>query len=267
MAGHFTPSTFELDCLWGVIESVLRIRKRHQLFSWAQGILQSVLRHELLICALAANSPGAVRAEIVAAVQTPSDQLEAIRNAHPGLVAQLARIWEAGHLEPFALSVDAPNGSIDPLVRQTMQATGLRNLAVHGSFDRNGNATTLFAFGQLPERPSAIQLGALEVLVPYLHGAFLRVHMDARPTLRPRAAAQDLTGRELEILRHLQGGHSNTEIGRVLAISPLTVKNHVQKILRKLRAQNRTEAVAKGLSLELLQVQHGSARVPGDQMA
>jgi DNA-binding CsgD family transcriptional regulator len=62
-----------------------------------------------------------------------------------------------------------------------------------------------------------------------------------------------LTGRELEILHWVYEGKSNMEIGMILGISGLTVKNHVQNILRKLNVQNRTQAVAKGLSLNLLQ--------------
>jgi DNA-binding CsgD family transcriptional regulator len=47
-------------------------------------------------------------------------------------------------------------------------------------------------------------------------------------------------------------GKSNIEIGMILGISGLTVKNHVQNILRKLNVQNRTQAVAKGMLMQLL---------------
>ena len=50
-------------------------------------------------------------------------------------------------------------------------------------------------------------------------------------------------GRQIEIMRWVHEGKSNIEIGLILGISALTVKNHVQKILRKLNARNRTEAV------------------------
>jgi DNA-binding CsgD family transcriptional regulator len=42
---------------------------------------------------------------------------------------------------------------------------------------------------------------------------------------------------------------SNQQIGVKLGISALTVKNHVQKILRKLGASNRAQAVAIAMSL------------------
>jgi len=51
-----------------------------------------------------------------------------------------------------------------------------------------------------------------------------------------------LTNRELQVLRHVALGLSNREIGRSLGISIETVKEHVQNILRKIEASDRTQA-------------------------
>lgn len=60
-----------------------------------------------------------------------------------------------------------------------------------------------------------------------------------------------LTPRESQVLRHLALGLSNEEIGRSLEISVETVKEHIQHLLRKLPANDRTQAavwaVSKGL--------------------
>lgn len=60
-----------------------------------------------------------------------------------------------------------------------------------------------------------------------------------------------VTSRELQVLRHIALGLSNREIGRSLGISVETVKEHVQNILRKVNAVDRTQAavwaVKKGL--------------------
>jgi len=60
-----------------------------------------------------------------------------------------------------------------------------------------------------------------------------------------------LTNRELQVLRHVALGLSNREIGRSLGISIETVKEHVQNILRKIEAADRTQAavwaIKKGL--------------------
>ena len=61
-----------------------------------------------------------------------------------------------------------------------------------------------------------------------------------------------LTQRETQVLRHIALGLSNKEIGRSLKISVETVKEHVQNILRKVSATDRTQAavwaVRKGLA-------------------
>jgi DNA-binding CsgD family transcriptional regulator len=50
----------------------------------------------------------------------------------------------------------------------------------------------------------------------------------------------------------MREGKTNAEIAEVLAISPLTVKNHVQRILRKLDAANRAQAVGLAIQRNLL---------------
>ncbi|MCL4262921.1 MAG: response regulator transcription factor [Anaerolineae bacterium] len=61
-----------------------------------------------------------------------------------------------------------------------------------------------------------------------------------------------LTERELEILSLIARGCSNYQIADRLVISVGTVKGHVNHILSKLDAQNRTQAVARARELELL---------------
>jgi DNA-binding NarL/FixJ family response regulator len=60
---------------------------------------------------------------------------------------------------------------------------------------------------------------------------------------------EELTGREREVFQLLAAGKSNTEIADVLVISVFTVKSHVKKILRKLGAMNRSEAIYRYLEI------------------
>jgi LuxR family maltose regulon positive regulatory protein len=61
-----------------------------------------------------------------------------------------------------------------------------------------------------------------------------------------------LTPRELEILALMADGASNQEIAGRLVVTVGTVKGHVNHILDKLGARNRTEAVARARELGLL---------------
>ena len=62
--------------------------------------------------------------------------------------------------------------------------------------------------------------------------------------LAERLPAEELTARELEVLRLLAEGKPNKIIGADLAISEVTVKSHVQSVFRKLNVLSRTEAIA-----------------------
>lgn len=53
-----------------------------------------------------------------------------------------------------------------------------------------------------------------------------------------------LSKRELEILELISGGYSDKEIAYRLKISARTVQTHVTRIVIKLNARNRTNAVA-----------------------
>jgi len=65
------------------------------------------------------------------------------------------------------------------------------------------------------------------------------------PLARLDGPFADLTRRELDVLRHLVRGRTNTEIAAELYVSPGTVKTHVKNVLRKLGVANRAEATSR----------------------
>jgi len=64
----------------------------------------------------------------------------------------------------------------------------------------------------------------------------------ARRPSQPLGEAEELTQRELEILRLVAEGHSNSELAKMLWVTEQTVKFHLSNIYRKLNVSNRTEA-------------------------
>ena len=69
----------------------------------------------------------------------------------------------------------------------------------------------------------------------------------------PRALASlGISPRELRVLEELAAGHSNKEIAARLHVSPHTVKTHVARLLEKLEAKRRTDAIARARELGIL---------------
>jgi two-component system, NarL family, response regulator YdfI len=72
------------------------------------------------------------------------------------------------------------------------------------------------------------------------------------PPAQPAPALDDLTPREIEVLRMLAEGLGNREMASRLGISDHTVKFHISSILDKLGAATRTEAVTMGIRMGII---------------
>ncbi|MBS7560390.1 MULTISPECIES: response regulator [Pseudomonas] len=63
---------------------------------------------------------------------------------------------------------------------------------------------------------------------------------------------QALTARERQVLGLVAGGFSNREIGEKLGITTGTAKAHVERVIGKLGASDRTQAAVRGIALGLV---------------
>ena len=78
-------------------------------------------------------------------------------------------------------------------------------------------------------------------LDPVIQQRLVAAVTDAAPGNRP--PPDDLTAREIEVLKLIAAGLSNTEIATALVVSGATVKTHVNHILAKTGARDRAQAV------------------------
>ena len=94
-----------------------------------------------------------------------------------------------------------------------------------------------------------------------LLGVIRSVH-SGRRHIPPEVAAklaefmgdEDLTARELDVLRLIREGYRNKQIADQLTISENTVNFHIKNLMEKLRANDRTHAVTIALRRGLLQI-------------
>ena len=70
--------------------------------------------------------------------------------------------------------------------------------------------------------------------------------------LSERPAPDDLTQRELDVLREVALGHTNRDIAVTLGVTHETVKTHVARVLGKLQVENRAQAIVQALKRGLV---------------
>jgi transcriptional regulator EpsA len=244
-----------LESLLLNIDTSMRVHSRHQLFGWAQGMLQSLVKHELLVCALRGPRPTAYQVDCLASPWIDPEKVAEAFRRDAALLAHLVADWTGAEYHPVVYG--AGGGSLARGAFATeLQRLGAESVISHGTYDSLGRPVSLFVLAAIPGDLGSEHAFLLELIVPYLHLAWMRSQLRA-PLEESGASAKSvdpLTAREKEILRWIHLGKSNFEIGTILGISPLTVKNHVQKILRKLNVQNRTHAVGRALELRILDV-------------
>jgi two-component system, NarL family, response regulator LiaR len=76
-----------------------------------------------------------------------------------------------------------------------------------------------------------------------------------RQILQAPALPDDLTPREVEVLRQLALGLANKEIAHALSISEETVKSHVGNVFGKLQVENRSQAIVQALKRRLVKLE------------
>jgi len=81
-----------------------------------------------------------------------------------------------------------------------------------------------------------------------VHAGQKRIPPDVAAELAEHAMDDELTEREIDVLKLVAAGNANKQIADRLSIGNLTVKSHVSSILSKLGANDRSHAVTIGLT-------------------
>ena len=88
-----------------------------------------------------------------------------------------------------------------------------------------------------------------------VHSGQKRIAQEIASDLAEHTGEDDLSEREIEVLRLIAAGNANKEIAVQLDLAEDTVKRHVTNILAKLRANDRTHAVTIGLKRGIIELQ------------
>jgi DNA-binding NarL/FixJ family response regulator len=147
-------------------------------------------------------------------------------------------------IEPDVVIVDetgTPDNALARIAEIRAALVDVKIVLLTASMDESwlAKATTAGIDAAIRKTPQAVSLGALvrEVMAGNVYHAFAQPQAKSEP-----AQATGLTTRELEILRLVAAGASNSTIGAQLWITEQTVKFHLSNVYRKLGVANRTQA-------------------------
>lgn len=251
------------ECLLRIIEAAPQVCRRYQFFVWTQGDLQRWLPHKIVVCGAYDREHRDVVFDIFNSVPLPDALAMALKDPRSPLISAALQAWRKGRQQPLRLKL-AQIDHHDSL-SSTLLSEGYEQLLIHG-LSRPGRPEELesfFLFAQPGQPYGDDSIQSLGMLLSCLHLTYQRVCVTERQMSSPRLASTPqvtsiyqrqaaITLREREILVWVRDGLSNQQISEKLGISALTVKNHVQKILRKLGAANRAQAVAKAMTMNAL---------------
>jgi len=261
--GSEEPLSEHPHVLVRALEASVEVRRRFQFFGWVQSYLQPLVRNHLVVCGAYQRARRDLVFETFNSIVVPSQVIAMTTSSNSRLMRALIDGWIAANGRPVMFRL---NGRSDPgsaAEEEVLLRAGFEELLVHGVArpQRPAELESLFVFAAADRLHTALERSHLELILPYLHATWLRVqatehemagNRDAVPLLRRPFHRAPITEREAQVLMWVREGMSNQQIGDHLGISVLTVKNHVQKILQKLSAANRAQAVAKAMALNLL---------------
>lgn len=264
-----------------LVETAHAVHRRYQFFVWVQSQMRALVPHQLMVCGAYQRQSRSVVFDTFHTVVMSSELLSCITDPEGDFTRALSDAWVAGRGQPVRVMLAELRGEAVRSALALQQELGYRELLVHGVSrpQRPEEIESLFIFGGPAEAEGGSRrLVCLDLVLPQLHRVWQRVIINEHELLRPaahatvtssapaevqRTSARTLTVREVQILEWVRDGSSNQQVAEALAISPLTVKNHIQKILRKLGASNRAQAVARAMSVGLLDAQRLPAAQPG----
>ncbi len=176
---------------------------------------------------------------VIGSARDGEEALSKIRSLRPDLIVMDVKMPRLSGIE-IAKSLENESG-VDVLF---YSAYGDRAI-LSEAMDAGGKGFLL------KESPLADLIRALKMISegkPYIDP----ILAGAIASSEEEAPVKNLTKREREVLRHLADGLTNEQIGKVLFISPETVRTHLRKAMAKLGAENRVKAVALALRSEII---------------
>jgi transcriptional regulator EpsA len=262
-------------------EASLLIRQHKDLLLWLQGGVQMFLPHEVLIAAWGDFSSREITFDVMSTLPgIRTESFYELGKKRPGSIASCAMTtgnnssgtcgvipfvkemrerWRTFGQSPCVSDWSSRGYSASLACTSCNHDLvsvmgGVKSALVHGYADQRGNLECIYVFLSSADLSEHQYSRAARFFLPYIDHGLRRVELlplqvsSRELTVLPPDSSPDdsgLSAREQEIMDWVRIGKTNYEIGMILNISAFTVKNHLQRIFKKLDVSNRAQAVSK----------------------
>lgn len=232
-----------------VLVGCTRVQTAGELMQLIEGPCRAVLPHEAMLCGIGGISRQGNHIRKMLHVNYPMAYFEPLRGEDGRLDSPLMRRWRAT-LEPQWFQSGRDDDQVPAEWLRLFNRFDLRNTIAHGVLDLGGVFSSFFIFSRMPGEIGQEQAFLMKLLTPHLHFALVRVLATIDEVQSPPGKHRKaLSARQREILHWLQEGKTNWEIAKILGLSELNVKYHIDQIFLKLEVRSRAHAVAKARDL------------------
>lgn len=231
----------EEEYLLSAMASSLRVKSPRLISDWLQGYLFALLPFGFLSCIhtknfgqpLSTNSYScSASLDFNRSQQKTVDQfaLDLLNKLHDGV--------------NFPLLLDASQAMFSQPEYQEIFPTIDSKLVLVGRAVLS-SSSYFFVFTAVQSQVDRHKLAyLLDLMLPHLYMAMMRASANDFALQDSGESQFVLSAREIEVLQWVAKGKSNQQIADLLYLSPFTVKNHIQNILKRMGAKNRVEAAS-----------------------
>jgi len=242
-----------------LISESIEIKTHSEFLAWAQGTLQEFLPHELMISAWGDFSLGIIYYDIISPI--PGARTSIMPDKDMTLfLKRLYTYWISKDRTPSQLisdrSVIRCRDIQDEQLKNNLQ--NMNSALLHAIKDVRGGSDSFYVLLSSNTDIAPNRKKIFHQLLPYIDATLRQIEYFPDQTSDAQSVeivnnesvasiqnVMKLSERESQIMGWVCSGKTNVEIGLILDISSFTVKNHLQRIFKKLDVVNRSQAVAK----------------------
>src|SRR5436853_615203 len=136
----------ELESLKLNMDASLRVHARHHFFTWTQGVLQDLVKHEALICALRNAEPMSFQVDSFSTSPLEPAIFSDMFRQDTSMVPHIIKTWEENSYRPVVCETGAASQFAQSSLARELNRRGAEPVITQGNYAAYGKPASLFTF-------------------------------------------------------------------------------------------------------------------------